>query len=111
MTEANDRPVSEQFRIIARKWVEADKAASLLEETRTAALSEMIGKVLGADIGMPYNKAELAAKSSPDYKEFITKMVELRSQANLLKVQMKYLEMRHSEQQSEEATARAERRL
>jgi hypothetical protein len=104
-------PISEQFRIIAKRWVEADRAASLLEETRTAALSEMIGKVLGSDISMPYNKAELAAKSSPDYKKFITKMVELRSQANLLKVQMKYLEMRHSEQQSEEATARSERRL
>jgi hypothetical protein len=108
---SDDRPISEQFRIIAKKWIEADHAASLMEETRTAVLSEIIAKTISHDIAMPYNKAEMAAKSSPDYKVFVTKMVDLRRQANLLKVQMDYIRMRFSENQSAEATARSERRL
>lgn len=104
-------PLSEQFRVVAKEWCEADEAASLMEETKNVVLSEMITKVIGYNIGMPYNKAELTAKSSPDYKEFVTKMVKLRSEANLLKVKMEWIRMRFSEQQSAEATARSERRL
>jgi len=104
-------PISEQFRIVAKKWVDADEAASLMEETKTAVLSEMINNVIGYHIDMPYNKAELAAKSSAEYKEFITTMVKLRSKANLLKVKLEYLRMQFSEWQSHEANARAEKRL
>lgn len=107
----SNQPISEQFRIVAKEWVEADEAASLLEETKSAAVSEMITKIIGYNIGMPFNKAELAAKSSAEYKEFITEMVKLRSKANLLKVKLEYIRMQFSEQQSHEATARAERRL
>src|SRR6266576_108951 len=104
-------PISEQFRIVAKKWVEADEAASLMEETKSAVLSEMINNVISYNINMPFNNAELSAKSSPEYKEFITTMVKLRSKANLLKVKLEFLRMRFSEQQSHEATARAEKRL
>lgn len=107
----HNEPISEQFRITAKAWVEADEAASLMEETKSAVVSEMISKIIGYNIGMPFNKAELSAKSSQEYKDFITEMVRLRSRANLLKVKLEYLRMRFSEQQSHEATARAERRL
>ena len=104
-------PISEQFRIVAKKWVEADKAASLMEETKSSVLSEMINSVISYNIDMPYNKAELSAKSNPEYKEFISTMVEFRSKANLLKVQMEYLRMKFQEWSSHEANARAEKRL
>ena len=104
-------PISERFRIVAKQWVEADEAATLMEETRTSVLSEMINNVISYDISMPFNKAELAAKSSDEYKEFITTMVKFRSKANLLKVKLEYLRMQFSEWQSHEANARAEKRL
>ena len=107
----HNEPISERFRIVAKQWVDADEAASLMEETKSSVLSDMIGKVISFNIGMPYNKAEIAAKSSDEYKEFITEMVKLRSAANLLKVKLEYIRMQFSEQQSHEATARAERRL
>src|SRR5258705_9131199 len=109
--QRHNQPISEQFRVVAKAWVEADEAASLLEETKSAVLSEMIGKVISYNIGMPFNKAELAAKSSDEYKEFVTKMVRFRSHANLMKVKLEFIRMKFSEQQSAEATARAERRL
>jgi hypothetical protein len=106
-----NQPLSEQFRLVAKSWVEADEAASLMEETKGAILSEMITRVIGSNISLPYNKAELAAKGSIEYRDFITEMVGLRSKANLLKVKMEWLRMKFSEEQSHQATARAERRL
>lgn len=107
----SNEPISEQYRLVAKKWVDADTAASLMEETKSAFLSERINDVIGFNINMPFNKAELAAKSSPEYKEFCTQMVQHRGRANLLKVQLEYLKMKFSEWQSHEANARSERRL
>jgi hypothetical protein len=107
----SNEPISERFRVVAKQWVDADTAASLMEETKSAVLADMINDVIGFNIDMPYNKAELAAKSSPAYKEFVTEMVQHRGKANLLKVKLEYLRMQFSEWQSHEANARAERRL
>ena len=110
MTESN-LPLSEQFRLTAKQWIEADKAAALLEETKSANISQMMIKVLEENPALAVNKIEMVVKSSPEYKDFITKMVDLRSQSNLLKVKLEYIRMKFSEKQSQEATARAESRL
>ena len=38
-------PLSEQYRLIAKKWVDAKAAADLLEESKTAVLSQRMVKV------------------------------------------------------------------
>ena len=38
---ARERPLSEEYRIVARKWVDADGAASLREELKTTTLEQM----------------------------------------------------------------------
>lgn len=107
-----NNPISEHFRVTAKEWVEADRAASIMEETKTIVFSQMVGKLIStSNAQMSVNKAEHTAKASEEYKEFVTQMVELRSKANLLKVKMEYLRMQHSEQMSREATSRAETRL
>jgi len=103
----DNRPLSEQFRLAAKAWVEADAAASLLEETKSAVLSERM-TALG---DMPVSRAEMTVKASPEWREFIESMVKTRQAANLAKVKVEWLRMRFSEQQSFEATARAERRM
>lgn len=100
-------PWSEQYRIVARKWVDADAAASLLEDTKSAFLSQRMQS--HADLAV--NKAEMIIKGSPQWADFVEKMVAARKQANLLKVQLEYLRMKFSEWQSENATKRAEMRL
>ncbi|MES2602122.1 MAG: hypothetical protein V4602_15070 [Pseudomonadota bacterium] len=100
-------PWSEQYRIVARKWVDADAAASLLEDTKSAFLSQR----MQANADLPVNRAEAMIKGSPEWADFIDKMVAARKQANLLKVQLEYLKMKFSEWQSENATKRAEMRL
>jgi hypothetical protein len=101
------QPLSEQFRLAAKEWVEADSAANILEETKSAVLSQMMVKL--GDV--PVSRAEMQVKASGEWLEHITKMVKARETSNLLKVKVEWLRMRHSEQQSQEATARAERRL
>jgi hypothetical protein len=101
-------PLSEQYRLVAKKFVDAQQAASLLEETRTAVLSQMISKNIPF---MRFNQAEMTARASPEYMEYVSKMVDMRREANLLKAQLEYIRMKHSEQMSTEATARSESRL
>ena len=80
----SNRPLSEQFRVIAKKWVDADAAANLLEESKSAFLSKKM-----ADLGdMPVSKAEMSVKASSDWIEYIEKMVSARKEAALLKVQL-----------------------
>jgi hypothetical protein len=103
----SNEPYSEQFRIVAKEWVDADAAASLLEETKSATLSQKMA-ALG---DMPVSKAEMTVKASADWSSFIEAMVDARKRANLLKVKLEYVRMRFSEWQSSEATKRAEMKL
>jgi len=100
-------PWSEQFRIVAKEWVDLDKAATMLEETKSLVLSQKI-KAQG-DIA--HNRAEAEVKASPEWLDYITRLVEARSAANLKKVQMEYLRMKFQEWSSENASRRAEMRL
>jgi len=100
-------PLSEQYRIVAKSWVEANKVASLLEETKSARLSQM-KKALG---DIPDSRAETTVKASPEWTALVSEMIEARSKSNLLMVQMAYIKMRAAEQASSEASARAEMRL
>lgn len=100
-------PVSEQFRLVAKEWVEADSAARLLEETKTAVLAQRM-KSLG---DMPAAHAEREVRASTEWADFIGGMVRARTAANLKKVQLEYIRMQFSEAQSYEATKRAEMKL
>ena len=107
MMRNNNIPLSEQFRLISEKWVDAETAASLLEETKSAVLSKMM-----ADLGdIPVSRAEMRIKATQDWRDYIEKMVEARSQASMLKVEMEFIKMQFSEWQSREATKRAEMKL
>ena len=102
-----ERSLSEQYRIVAKKWVDADGAARMLEETKTSVLSQMM-KALG---DKPAAHAERDVKASDEWREFISSMVEARTKANLAKVQLEYIRMKFNEWQAMDATSRAEMRM
>ena len=104
---ARDQPISEQFRLVAKAWCALDGAARLLEESKTATLSQMMKRQ--GDV--PVAHAERDVKSSEAWRDYIQKMVDTRTEANLKKVQMEYLRMKHSDWVSADANARSERRL
>lgn len=107
MNERTNLPVSEQYRIAAKDWVAKDGAARMLEETKTAVLSQR--KAALGDI--PDSHAEKIVKASEEWADFIKQMVEARSAANLARVKLEYLRMKFSEWQSGDANKRAEMRL
>jgi hypothetical protein len=107
MNDTSNRPISEQFRIVAKNWIDRDNAARMLEETKTAVLSQRM-QALG---DMPVSSAERTVKASPEWTDFIHSMVEARTAANRLKVQLEYIRMQSHEHQSYEATRRAEMKL
>jgi hypothetical protein len=103
----NDRPVSEEYRIAAKAWVEADAAARLLEESKSTVLAQRMAAL--GDI--PAARAERDVKSTPEWADYVNQMVEARTRANLLKAKLEWIRMRFHEWQSVEASKRAEMRL
>lgn len=106
-----DRPISEQFRIIARQFVQHDKAARLLEECKTATLSQKIQDHIKKNGDMPHNQAEREVKASKDWHDYLHEMVHERSEANKNKVHLEIIRMQFTEWQMNTATARDERKL
>lgn len=98
---------SEQYRLAAKAWVDLDGAARLLEETKTAVLAQR-QKAMG---DMPAAHSEREVKASVEWQDFIKKMVDARTQANMAKVRMEFFRMRFSEWISMDATRRAEMKL
>ena len=103
----SNQPISEQYRLASLRWVKANAAADLLEESKSAVLSQRMA-ALG---DMPVSKAELKVKSSPEWREYIEQMADARRTANELKVEADFLRMRFYELQSAEASKRVEARL
>ena len=104
---AHERAISEEYRLAAKEWVALDGAARLLEETKTAVLSQRM-KMQG---DMPVSKAELIVKASDEWKDFVTRLVEARTAANLAKVRVEWIRLRFQEWQAGDASARAERKM
>lgn len=104
---AHDRPLSEEFRLVAKAWVDAEAAASLLEDTKSAVLAKKMSEL--GDI--PVNRAEATVKASEDWYEHLTTINEARKDANLRKVQMEYVRMKFNEWQASDANQRNERRM
>lgn len=109
---AKDRPLSEQFRIVAKLFCDADAAASLMESLKTTTLEQKKNE-LNAATGGTYadNRLEREVKASQDWEEYIREMCQHRAKANLLKVKMEYIRMKFAEWRTLNANARAERQM
>jgi hypothetical protein len=103
----SNEPWSEQYRIMGELWADAEAAASLLEDSKSAVLSQRMA-MLG-DIAV--NKAEMTVKASREWQEHIEKIVAARKNANLLKIRMEFCKMKYHEEQGIEASKRAEMRM
>lgn len=104
MTEV---PLSEQYLKAAQKWCDEEAAASMLEEAKSAVLSQMMNKL--GDI--PINRAESTVKGSQEWADYLEKMIEARRKANYAKVELEYFRMRHREWIADDANNRMQARL
>ena len=109
MTDDTDNidnlPLAEQFRIISGSWVDAEAAAALLEDTKSAVLSQKMLAV--ATTAGSVSRAEMQVKASDDWIDHLHGINAARKKANLLKVRREYLKMKFSEWVSSAADERA----
>lgn len=100
----DNRPWSERYRVAGEEWADKESAAQLLEDCKSAVMAQR-----QAELGdIPVNKAEQIVKASPGWREYIENTVEARRLANKAKVNLEYMRMCFSEQQSKEANQRKE---
>lgn len=103
---SDNQPISEQYARAGLDWADKEAAASILEDTRSAHLAEMVTKVIEANPGMALNRAESTVKASPEWREYVTSTVEARRVANRAKIKLDYLRMRAQEEMSRAANER-----
>lgn len=94
--------LSEQWSQAAEIWADQESAASLLEETKSAVLSQMMSRTNEKTV----SKAEMTVKASDEWRQHVEKIVRARTAANKAKVKLEYLKMRFWEWQSAEANHR-----
>jgi hypothetical protein len=104
---SNKRSQAELYREAAMKWADLDAAARMLEEGKSAVLSQRM-MALG---DMPVSKAELQVKASDFWADYIKKLVRSRTLANQAKVEVEFLRMRHWEATQDRADHRYEARM
>lgn len=97
----------EKWHKAAREWVALNSAAQMLEEGKTAFLSQQMSK----HTDLPVTTQEREVKASKEWADYIKKMVRAREAANAAKIEMEFHRMRFSEAMSVEANHRAEARM
>ena len=107
----SERPISEEFRIVAKAWVDADAGARLLEELKTTHLEQQKQNLVRETPALADSHAERIVKASPQWETSVREMVDARTAANRFKVQLEYIRMKSIERQSINATAREEMRM
>lgn len=93
------------------EWADKDAAATLLEETKSTVLSQLIQIQLGQNDSLSMAKAEVLAKSTQAFREHLAKMVEARKEANKARVRWISGQAHVDLIRSMEASRRAEMKL
>lgn len=106
MIESNE-PYSDQWRRAALHANDLEAAASILENTRSAMLSQW--KVELGDIAD--NKADKLVKASPKWMDLNKCMVDARTKANAAQIEADYLKMKYYEHSSDRADERTMAKL
>jgi hypothetical protein len=103
--------LADKYSMVGARWIDEDNAARLLEESKTPVLEQRKAELIKADPTLADNAAERMAKADASWHKWIREMCNARTRANKLKIALKVTDMRHSENQSVEATKRAEMKL
>lgn len=111
MVRGHNGPLSEKYRLVARKWVDEDAAARLLEECRSTELEELKNALVASQKANSDAEAKRMAQADPTWRERVATEVNQRTRANRLKIVLRAIEMESMEHQSDAATKRAEMKI
>lgn len=96
----------ESYREVGFAWADANAAANLLEDSKSAVLSSMVIDIRKAD-DCSVAAAETKAKASLAWRNYLDDVHDARQKANRLSVEREYWKMKFSEWISNSADDRA----
>jgi hypothetical protein len=104
-----ERPLSEQYRIVAKQFAEAYGRATFMENTRSGELAKMIKKRMDeANEKITRATAEMDVKASEDWYDFNERLALAKEKVEILRSQKKYIEMQAWERTNADANKRKE---
>lgn len=102
-----ERPISERFRVAAKRWVELKSAAKLADDMK----QHKFAVLMEERTEMAVSRAEIAVKASKEWKDILEDCAAKEKAADLAKMECRWLEMVYGEWQSNDANARKERHM
>lgn len=104
----SNRSFVDKWAMVTARWVDEENAANILEDTKTRELEVRKNALVEQNEKLADNAAERQIKATPEWGKRLAAGHEARHRANRLWAAREYYKMRHMEQQSLEATKRAE---
>lgn len=108
---SNTRPQSELYREAARRFVDLDAAARMLEESKTAVFSQKVTELIRDYPGHSVAKAEMQIRGSDMWRDYLDKLVRARTRANEAKIELEYIRMKYWEATQDRADERYTARM
>lgn len=99
--------LTERWRLAAAEWLDAQDAADLLSDSKADVFAEMSSKASGATNA----EKERNARTSPEWRDYRTRMTEANSHARRLKMRLTFAKMQREDWLNGEANKRAEMKL
>lgn len=107
----SERALSEQYRIAAEQWAVLDGEARTLEAAKDSELASRMKKLTDANPRLSHAAAERDVKADPEWRSYVKNMVDARTEANLARVRVNFIDKKFSEWQSRAANTRQEMRM
>lgn len=104
----HERPMSEQFRLVARKFCAANAKARRFEAIKSTELERRKKDLIRERGPMPDAAAEREVKASDDWMQFLEEGVAAMNEAERHKLHMELLEIQRWEINDANASHRAE---
>ena len=106
---ASERPLSEQYRIVAKQFAAAYGQATFMENTRSGELAKLIKKRMDeANEKITRATAEMDVKASDAWYDFNERLAIAKEKVEILRAQKKYIEMVQWERNNADANRRKE---
>lgn len=111
MKPGDNRSPAEAWRDVAMAWADAEDAAQMLDETKSAILAQMVAMEIKADPKMSNAKAEMIVKSSDKWRRHVESIVRARTTANRARIERDYMKLVFMQWNNNEANHRAGSRM
>jgi hypothetical protein len=110
-TGSNQRPQSEVYREAYERWVAADAAARLLDETKSSVFAQRVLEAMRSAPGVSMSKAEIEVRASAEWRDYLIKMTNAKTAANKAKIEVEFHRMKYWEATQDRADHRYEARM